>query len=110
MRENMVKGTLKYLSVGAHQGIVSFQNDIESLGYLLAFPNRTQLQWDTNKIKKQVKNLDYQTMCNKIYKLKRSLDQHSQCWAKPIHKFLIASRNIGHLQRPNYSSLRDILK
>lgn len=110
---NAARGTLNYMSVGAHKGIISFKNDIDSLGYLLVFLNRAQLPWNTGMVDKQFKNSDKKDI-KKIYsktlEIKESIDDYSQSWPKAIQKFLTVSRNTGYLQRPNYSALRKILK
>lgn len=109
-RIDSVRGTLKYMSVGAHQGIVAFQNDIESLGYLLVFLLSGKMPWDAEKLVKVCKNLDDKTIYGKTLALKNAIDEYLQSWPEPIQKFLRVSRNIGHLKRPNYNSLREILK
>lgn len=110
VRINFVRGTLKFMSVGAHQGIVAFQNDIESLGYLLGFLISGKMPWDAENIVKKVTNFDQKTIYGKTLELKNSINEYSQSWPIPLQVFLTASRNIGYLERPDYNSLREVLK
>lgn len=71
IRKSTAKGTLKYMSIGAHQGIVSFQNDIESLAYLLVFLNRAQLPWELGKNTNNFNGLDKKAVYAKVMQMKK---------------------------------------
>lgn len=108
---NRILGTPNYLSIGAHENIVSFRNDIESLGYVLLFLISGDLPWNAETIVKNVKELQLRSILNIMYELKKSFNSdHLQKIPPPIGRFLAACKNISHVQRPDYDALREILK
>lgn len=54
LKINRIVGSFLYLSIGAHDGIVSFRNDIESLAYMLAFLFQGDLPWDAKALAQHV--------------------------------------------------------
>lgn len=57
-KSSVVGGTSRFMSVGAHEGFISYQNDIESLGFLLAYLVKKELPWDAEQIVMMLKNID----------------------------------------------------
>lgn len=111
LRINRILGTPSYISIGAHEYIVSKRNDIESLAYLLIYLIRGDLPWDVKHIAKNLKDFEVRTILNAMYELKKTFNgDHMQELPPPIGRFLAASKNISHVQRPNYDALRGILK
>lgn len=108
---NRIVGTFNYLSVGAHEGIVSFRNDIESLAYMLIYLISGDLPWNLKSIVKNLNNLEVQSILSSILELKKAYTNNPQKQLPPpIECFLKASQNITHVQRPNYEELREILR
>lgn len=110
IKTNAFIGSFKYMSTGAHEGIVSFRNDIESLGYVLAYLIRGNLPWEEDKLLGFV-NENVITIINAIYKLKES--QHKELLDSlptPIKEFMTASKAMSHLERPDYVKLANLLK
>lgn len=103
-RTNKVRGTLKYMSINAHNAIVAFKNDIESLAYLLVFFNRSTLPWETECTKKR----STETI-ERVVEMKKSIETYSKVWPVRLQRFLEASRAIGNCDRPDYNALRNIL-
>lgn len=105
-----IRGTLKFMSVGAHEGYVSFQTDIESIAFMLAFLANGELPWDLSHVKHLV-NQGRRVLYNKVHEIKKaSIDGLICNLPKPIGSFLAASQFITHSQRPDYDAMRDILK
>lgn len=107
---NAVLGTFKFMGIGAHQKIVSFKNDIESLAYMMLFFLSGNVPWDINALK-DMKNQDTATILGKIHDLKNNfINAPSDDLPLQIIQFLAAVKNITYVERPNYAVLRDILK
>lgn len=107
-RTNAMRGSLKYMSVAAHNGIVSFQSDIESLAYMLLEMYGQKLPWE-GVIKGYNEN-DSRTIYRKVLEAKMAFDQSNISLPKPLQTFLSASKNVGQLRRPNYRSLKSHFK
>lgn len=112
LKTGFVCGTFRYISVAAHEGYASFQSDIESLGYVLAYLVNGVLPWDAEAIANNAKNVnDMQEVLAAMLSLKKSNFQHMlYTLPKPISTFLAASRCITHTEMPDYNILRNILK
>lgn len=107
---NALLGSFKYMSTGAHKNIVSFRNDIESLGYVLAYLIRGNLPWEENELLK-LANQNVITILNGIYQLKESGHKELlDSLPTPIKEFLAASKAMSHLERPDYEKLAKLLK
>lgn len=110
-KTGIFRGTIKYLSIGAHEGFVSFLNDIESLGYMLAVLSIGELPWEKKFFAKNIQHQDKQTVMNAIHELKKSnFGDLLISLPMPIACFLAASQNYTHVERPDYKTLRHILK
>lgn len=108
---NHILGSFIFLSTSAHNGIVSFWNDIESLAYVLLYLLNGNVPWDAEYIKKNAKNFETKSILSAICDLKKTYNENAlQKLPAPIGSFLAATQNMSHMQRPNYGALRDILK
>lgn len=112
LKTSTIIGTLRFISVAAHEGIISFQSDIESLGYVLAYLVTGELPWGLEVIAKEVANVNnlievYAAVMNMK---KSTFEKLLHSLPKPITSFLAASRCITHTQMPDYNVLRNILK
>lgn len=101
-------GTFKYASIGAHKGVVSFRNDIESLAYMLLFFVTGDVPWNFNAVKDvSDPGLLQITICE----LKESfLNALPQNLPVIILKFFEAVKNMSYTQRPDYQMLRQTLE
>lgn len=102
-------GTLKYASIGAHDGIVSFRNDIESLAYMLLYLMTDDLPWNLSYLMLTGRNqLNY---ANQICDLKKSfLNAPPKHLPAEMLQFLAAIKKMSYVQRPDYEFLRNTLK
>lgn len=112
LKKPVIYGTFRYISVAAHNGITSFQSDIESLGYVLAYLVNGELPWDAEAIQKKVADVNnIREVLAAMLKLKNStFQQLLYKLPKAISSFLAASQCITHTEMPDYNILRNILK
>lgn len=107
----VVGGNSRFMSVGAHERFISFQNDIESLGFLLAYLVKEELPWDVQQIACMIKKMNNREIFAAVLETKKVQFQHLlQTLPKPIATFLATSRCITHTEKPDYNVLRNILK
>lgn len=112
IKMSTVCGTFFTMAVGAHEGYLSFQTDIESLAYVLISMATGDLPWNSDQIAKNVQNPnDVHQVLNAFLKLKRNNFSSLLVNApKPLGTLLAASRCIAHNQEPMYDVLTNILK
>lgn len=105
-----IVGSLGYLSIGAHEGIVSFRNDIESMGYLLLFLLNGDLPWNAETIFKCGTDYTLTNIYDATLKIKKSfLENLPQDLPPSICRLFEAIRQISHVDRPEYEELSNIL-
>lgn len=108
LRLNSTRGSLMYCAIGAHEGYISFKNDVESLGYVLAFMAKGELPWVG---KNTLNHGSKKAIANNVYKIKKSqFDDFLISLPLPIAAYLSATQDLTHTQRPDYQSLCAILK
>lgn len=102
-----VIGTNDYLSLGAHQGIVSFENDLESLAFMMVYFLKGKLPWSANSLK----NLPQSGVLNAIYEQKKKFfNRIPSSLPRQIIRFMTVIQKMTYVDRPNYDLLRSILK
>lgn len=105
-----IVGSLGYLSVGAHECIVSFRNDIESMGYLLLFLLNGDLPWNAKVIAEIVEGDSMKHILDATLKMKKSfLENLPQDLPPTILRLFEAIREMSHVDRPKYQELSKIL-
>lgn len=96
-------GTPRYASINNHIGVEqSRRDDIESIGYVLAYFARGSLPWQG--LKANTKKQKYDKIKNK--KLSVPLDQLCDGLPKCLQKYLEYARSLRFDDKPNYGFLR----
>lgn len=109
IQTNKMTGSLMFMSDGAHNGIVSYRNDIESLGYLLAYWKKGKLPWDFDFLNLEPKDTPMIAL-NKAHQLKLTKSGELLDSLPPqIAGILKASNEMTHTEKPNFSKLMEIL-
>jgi len=107
-RENKsLTGTARYTSINAHLGIEqSRRDDLEAIGYVLMYFNRSQLPWQG--FQANSKEEKYQ----KIMESKRSTSVETLCKGYPgvFASYLKYCRALRFEDRPDYAYLRRLFK
>uniref|UniRef100_H0XN06 non-specific serine/threonine protein kinase n=1 Tax=Otolemur garnettii TaxID=30611 RepID=H0XN06_OTOGA len=100
-------GTARYASINAHLGIEqSRRDDVESLGYVLMYFNRTSLPWQG--LKAVTKKQQYE----KISELKMSTPVEDLCKGFPeeFSMYLNYCRGLRFEETPDYMYLRQLFR
>lgn len=105
-RINSLRGTIKYMSIAAHNGILSFQNDIESLAYMLVELYGQKLPWEP--LTADCNQNDALKIYRKVLEAKLAFDVDTTSLPQPLRAFFKASKNLGQLGRPNYDALKSL--
>ncbi|XP_047405617.1 casein kinase I-like [Sciurus carolinensis] len=107
-RENKnLTGTVRYASINAHLGIeLSRRDDMESLGYVLMYFNRTSLPWQG--IRAATKKQTYE----KISEKKRSTSVEVLCKGFPAEfaMYLNYCRRLRFEEAPDYMYLKQLFQ
>lgn len=96
-----VVGTFDYLSLGAHQAIVSFKNDLQSLAIMMVHLLYNKLPWNTDRSNNYKKTFDLK---------KKFFYQPPSYLPREISSFIRAIGKMPDVDRPNYDLLRSITK
>lgn len=105
-----IPGSLMYLSLGAHEGILSFRNDLESMGYLLLFLLNGDLPWSVDEIVKIAKIDNMMTIMDAVKSLKKSfMKDLPKSLPAQIYNLLEAIHGISYVEPPDYEMLKNIL-
>mmetsp|Transcript_6046 Transcript_6046/g.6950 ORF Transcript_6046/g.6950 Transcript_6046/m.6950 type:complete len:304 (+) Transcript_6046:455-1366(+) len=100
-------GTPRYASINNHLGVEqSRRDDMESIGYVLAYFSRGSLPWQG--LKANTKKQKYQKIMDK----KMSVSIGSLCRDAPVElrKYLDYCRSLRFEDRPNYPYLRGLFR
>lgn len=102
-------GSLTYMSSNAHQGIISFQNDIESLAYVLAHLKNGSLPWDLDTL--PIKSTDtFDTLLPQVSQLKlNKLMDLLETLPDQIGGILRTSMEMSHNKKPDFKKLKQII-
>lgn len=108
--KNTISGTLSYMSINSHMGIVSFKNDLESLMYcILEILNK--LPWNTKKLRfdnlNEVLNLKLE-FSEKIKKNKFSQEYLDLKKYSRLLLFVKYITNIKNKEIPDYNYLKNL--
>lgn len=107
-RENKsLTGTARYTSINAHLGIEqSRRDDLEAIGYVLMYFNRSQLPWQGFQANSKEEKY------RKIMESKRSTSVESLCKGYPgvFASYLNYCRALRFEDRPDYAYLRRLFK
>nr|KAF6491923.1 hypothetical protein HJG59_003411 [Molossus molossus] len=107
-RENKnLTGTVRYASINAHLGIEqSGRDDMESLGYVLMYFNRTSLPWQglTAATKKQ----KYEKICEK--KMSTAVEVLCKEFPAEFAVYLNYCRGLRFEETPDYAYLRQLFR
>ncbi|XP_071793305.1 casein kinase I-like [Asterias amurensis] len=100
-------GTARYASINAHLGIEqSRRDDLESLGYVLMYFNRTQLPWQgLHAVNKKQK---YEKISEK--KLTTPPEVLCKGYPEEFNLYLRYCRDLGFDEAPNYMHLRQLFR
>ena len=99
--------TAKYASLNAHRGYeLSRRDDLESIGYVLAYFLRGSLPWQ------DVKSIDRNQLNNKIYEIKKSTSIEDLCKGFPSEfiTYFNYCRNLEFESAPDYQYLKQLFK
>lgn len=113
LKTNKAVGSPKFMAIGSHYGIVSFKNDIQSLGFVLIDLLTGSLPWDEEHIYPFIhnKNPTFAQLIKIICEHKETcIDGLLNSLPIQLKLFLNASRTMKHNERPNYTDLREILQ
>lgn len=106
---NRIVGSQRYLSIGAHECIASFRNDIESMGYLLYFLLNGDLPWNVEAVLEIAEGGTMKNILDATLKMKKSFLENLPQDLPPICQLFEAIRQISHVDRPKYQELSNIL-
>lgn len=105
-----IVGSLSYTSIGAHKGVVSFRNDIESVGYMLLFFSTGELPWKADNLIGLIGS-DASKIPQIICELKQAfLNALPQTLPASILKFFDAVKTMSYIDRPDYQLFRQTLE
>lgn len=107
-RTNAIRGTLKYMGLGAFEGIISYKNDVESLAFMLCVLVGQRLPWE-DPVGESDQSLTKAEVYKKIYDLKKEFMDNPPRMPMPLRNFLAAVKDLNYLQRPDYEELRQCL-
>lgn len=96
-----IVGTRNFMSVGAHKGLVSFKNDMESLAILLVYLHSKKLPWEKYSQNEMQAILDAK---------KKYFFLPPQSLPRPIYSFIRAIGKMTRTDPLNYDLLRKVLK
>lgn len=100
-------GSLRFMGIGAHDGIVAFRNDLESVFYMLLFMLNGDLPWTIDNIKAKT---DPFAIANEIKENKKSFFDAPPADLPPeMLRFLDIIKKMSFIERPNYGLLRQVL-
>ena len=102
IKQHSFKGSLRYSSLRNHRGIEqSYRDDLESIGYMLIYFNKSSLPWQNNKIKDRIKKKHY------IYNLKKNITLDNLCKGLPIEflYYMKYTRLLEFKEKPDYNYL-----
>lgn len=106
---NNIVGSLLFMSRNAHQGIITYRNDIESLAYVLAFLVNGRLPWDHQTIEFSASDTGI-NLYDKIFSLKteKSTD-FFKTLPDQIRGMFQKSMELSEVERPDFEDLKKVL-
>lgn len=109
LQTNKLTGSILFMSNGAHEGIISYRNDIESLAYVLTYWKNGQLPWGFDFL--NIQPTDTRLMLlHRTHQLKlEKNDELLNSLPPQIAGVLKASSEMSHTEKPNFSKLKEIL-
>lgn len=100
-------GTARYASVNAHLGIEqSRRDDMESMGYVMMYFNRTSLPWQG--LKAATKRQKYERICEK--KMSSPVDILCKGFPAEFSMYLNYCRGLRFDEAPDYMYLRQLFR
>lgn len=102
-----VAGTFEFLSLGAHECILSFKNDLESLLIMLVYLLlKGKLPWNADVLKNVPKKKWLSTVLRYKQQFFKNPPHYLPC---QLRTYMFAVQKMSHEDRPNHDILRDIL-
>ena len=100
-------GTARYASINAHNGgEQSRRDDMESLGYVIMYFNRTQLPWQG--LKAATKRQKYEKIAEK--KMSVATDVLCKGWPAEFSMYLNYCKGLKFEETPDYMYLRQMFR
>ncbi|XP_054432952.1 casein kinase I-like [Pteronotus mesoamericanus] len=100
-------GTIRYASLNAHLGIEqSRRDDMESIGYVLMYFNRTSLPWQG--VKATTKKQKYEKISEK--KMSTSVEDLCKGYPEEFATYLNYCRGLGFDEAPDYRYMRQLFR
>lgn len=100
-------GTWQYMGIGAHNCIVSFRNDMESLGYVMLLLLKGELPWNSRTIKNKSSKLDMNTEIKSMKEV--FLDAIHPDLPPELMQFFDIVKKMTQIERPNYDLFQQAL-